>query len=197
MLVVLIAALAARSTHAGTAGRSALRARAAVRLATPSDADLFASLRARLISGDALRPLGPEEVSADMLGPSDVIQYVMDSLVQQRFDVLLGFAAAVQGGGSVDFLGQLQPGAFPSPEALTAFMQKEHRYRTMLRISEWKPMGTCDLSNLSRNGQQKLLVRPETGNWEELYINLQIVPYMELGKRWIITSMHKAAGAES
>lgn len=175
-----------------------LRPRAFARLATPSDEDLFASLRARIEApaGDkTLRPLGPDEVSAESLGPSDLIKYVMDALVQQRFEVLLGFAAAVEGGQSVDFLGQLQPGAFSSPEALTAYMQKEDRYRTMLHIAEWKPMGICDLSNLSRNGQQKLLVKPEVGNWEELYINIQLVPYLESSKRWIITAMHKAAGA--
>ncbi|KAG8464758.1 hypothetical protein KFE25_010126 [Diacronema lutheri] len=186
--------------RAGATRVTLLRARSVVRLATPSDEDLFASLRARLSNGDdpkALQPLGPDEVSAVSLGPADLIKYVMDALVQKRFEVLLGFAAAVEGGKTMDFVGQLQPGAFSSPEALISFMDKEARYRTMLRISEWKPMGQCVLSNLSRNGQQKLLVRPATGNWEELYLNIQLVPYLEASKRWIITSMHKAGTADS
>jgi hypothetical protein len=169
-------------------------ARAAVRCETPSDSDFFASLRARIEQGaskEGIRPLGPDEVGADSLGPDEMVAFVMDALLQQRFDILLGFSQ-VSDSGAIDFLGQLQPGGFTSAEGLTEFLRTDERYRTMLSLSEWKPMGPLGLSNLSRNGEQKLLIRPASGNWEDLYVRVAIIPYQVTSKRWVITAMHKA-----
>lgn len=195
MLMLMPCVTGVASRHALAHRRPQVRStRAAVRCETPSDSDFFASLRSRVersASKGEIRPLGPDEVGADSLGPDDVIAFVMDALVQQRFDVLLGFSQRADS-GALDFLGQLQPGGFSSTEGLTEFMRKEERYRTLLEISEWKPMGPVGLSNLSRNGEQKLLIRPASGNWEDLYVRVAIIPHLVTSKRWVITAMHKA-----
>jgi hypothetical protein len=199
VLLATIPRLGALRSALATPPRRSRYARAAVRLGLASDDDLFASLRARVDKSSeekGLRPLGPDEVGADCMGPTDVIDYVMNAMLQQRWEILLGFAAAVEGAPE-DFLGQVQPGAFSSPEGLTAFLKKEERYRVLLEITEWKPMGTCDLSNLSREGSQKLLVRPESGNWEELYMKLVLVPHLEYSKRWIVTSIYKSGTGDT
>lgn len=133
-----------------------------------SDDDLMASLRSRLQTDDksVLRPLGPDEVGADQMGPADVIDYVMRSIAQDPeagLRVLLGFAVSDQdSSGCIDSLGQLQPGSFGSPAELREFLAADATgvgYETLTALEEWKAMGPPDMSNLSRSAAQKLLVR--------------------------------------
>jgi len=161
-----------------TASIPAIRARrdlAERRAGTPlmlDDAELMASLRARLET-DSPVPLGIDDVGADSMGPSDVISRVMEAMRKGDFVALLGFS--VKADGSVeDPLGQLSVGAFGSADELRGFLAKHERYSTLTKIEEWKPMGPPDMSSMSRKAAQKLLVKRDGGNWEDLFINMQV-----------------------
>ena len=57
-------------------------------------------------------------------------------------------------------------------------------------------MGPPDLSNLSRSAVQKVLVRREGSNWEDLFVNMQLAEIKgdqgELStRRWLITTIYK------
>jgi len=175
----------------------------------PSDADLFAALRKRTQKADEdgpPAPLGPDEVGADAMGPQEVVTYIMRSLkVDQGEDkvglkALMSFAVKYDDGRAEDTLGQVQPGHFTSPAAFAEYLSSEPRYQTLNELSEWKPMGQPDFSNMSKMAAQKLLVRREGGNWEELFINMQLA---EVGgdqgglprRRWLITSIYKQGTA--
>ena len=221
-----------------------------VSMQLPSDDELFASLRARVSVADSKTamppPLGPDEVGADCMGPTDVIEYCMKSLRAQAADgcstdgcrAFLAFAVRMTDKAE-DFVGQLQPGFFtgahafapfyfmhsstltsllPSlslylradPQAFTDYMAAQPRYRTLAQLDEYKCMGTPDFSDMSRKAVQKLLVRKDGGNWEDLHINMAMVEVAPKGdvpdqagntkpgpgakRRWLITSIYKQNG---
>ena len=87
----LLLVLSFAGTHAFSLiapSRACASRTAAATMALPSDEDLFASLRKRMsVSEDnagAPPPLGPDEVGADQMGPSDVVEYCMKSLLAQK-----------------------------------------------------------------------------------------------------------------
>jgi len=185
--------------------------RASATMVLPSDDELFAALRARMEQGDSKNgmppPKGPDEVGADAMGPSDVVEHCMRSLLAQANDgcstdgcrAMLSFAIKVSDKVE-DFVGQLQPGFFSDPQAFTDYIAAQPRYNTLTRIDEYKTMGSPDFSDMSRKAVQKLLVRKAGSNWEDLMINMQVV---ETGaeseggakmKRWLITSIYKQNG---
>ena len=95
-----------------------------------------------------------------------------------------------------DHLGQLQPGCFGTPAALLAYYRTSPRYTILADMHEWKCMGPPDTSNYARSAVQKLLVRGERGNWEELFVNMQLADVAEgVGKRWLITTIYKQGSA--
>ena len=51
------------------------------------DADLMASLRARMETKEAA-PKGVDEVGADQMGPTDVVEYVMNAVTSGDFKTL-------------------------------------------------------------------------------------------------------------
>ena len=175
----------------------------AAKLLMTSDEDLMASLKARMENQETSSPpapLGPDEVGADSMGPNDVVEYIMRSLAQHEdinegCRVLMAFSIAHDDGQQVDSLGQLQPGCFGSPDQLSSWLASSPagRYRPLTDVAEWKPMGQPDMSNMSRNAAQKLLVRMDGENWKDLFLNL-ILADAQVGdmvtKRWMITSMH-------
>jgi len=185
--------------RAGAAVVKLVRPRAAVNMA--SDDDLMASLRARMNKegGGAPAPLGPDEVGADQMAAQDVVDYVMRSLAagdepepNNGLRVLMGFSIAHEDGLQEDTLGQVQPGCFSSPEALRSFLAAG-RYEPLCDLEEWKPMGGPDLSNMSRNAAQKLLVRRAGGNWKDFFINLslgQAVVGERTVPRWLVTNIY-------
>ena len=130
-----------------------------------SDDDLWASLKARIAvteeAGTAPPPLGVEDLGADVMGPTDVVEYVMKSI---RADAevgaknLMSFAVRYDDGVQEDNLGQLQPGSFGAPAALVDYWRGHPRYAALADLDEWKCMGTPEFSNMSRNAAQKLLV---------------------------------------
>jgi len=101
-------------------------------LSLPSDADLFASLRARVEKSESKSgmppPLGPDEVGAESMGPTDVVEYCMKSLLAHVADgttkdgcrVLMAFAVKVTDGKAEDFVGQVQPGCGRRDRSTTA-----------------------------------------------------------------------------
>ena len=180
------------------------RRAAAVTMQLPSDADLFASLRKRTETAteeEAPAPLGPDEVGADQMGPSDVVSYCLRAIKagsEEDFDglkALMSFAVKHDDGRLEDLTGQVQPGSFGTPAELFAYLKQHPRYQTLAQLSEWKPMGSPDTSNMSRNAVQKLLVRREGANWEDLFINMQLAEIKGTGdmptRRWLITSIYK------
>jgi len=160
------------------------------------DTELWKSLNARLEQRNEKKenvPLGMEDTSALSMGPSDVIQYVMNAMLKNDFEALLGFSAKL-GGKVEDFLGQIETGAFSEAETISKFFNSHPRYSTLVCLSEWKAMGSPDTSHTSRQAAQKLLVRRHGGNWEDLFINLRLVEAPAVGKRWVITSIYKQKG---
>jgi len=182
--------------------------RLAVTMALPSDAELFASLRQRVSRSEEGMPppKGPDEVAADTMGPSDVVDYCMKSLLAQAAAAaegcstdgcrtVLAFALKVAD-KMEDFVGQLQPGFFSDPQAFTDYIAAQPRYNTLTRLEEYKCMGTPDFSDMSRRAVQKVLVRRAGSNWEDMMINMQMVEVdgdepTKKSRRWLITSIYK------
>ena len=197
--------------------RSPVGAARAARAVMISDDELFASLKQRLSQSQektrdgAPPPLGPDDVGADSMGPTDVVEYIMQSLVAlqsagqgEACKVLMSFAVKVREGKAEDFVGQLQPGYFSDPQTLENYLSSQPRYETLTRMEEYKCMGTPDFSEMSRKAVQKLLVRRPGKNWEDLMINMQLVEVDASGatppataggppksRRWLITSIYK------
>ena len=166
------------------------------------DAALLRSLAQR-ISGQRpegqTAPLGPDDLTADKTGPQDVVRMVMDAFAQgadlesrtlEGCRVLLSFAASVDDNETCDFLGQVQPGAFGDPAALVAFLSSEPNYRTLATLGEWKESGGPETSNYGRSCAQKLLVRRDGSDWEQMYMNMQLCDTPH-GKRWIVMTIFK------
>jgi len=181
-------------------------ARARVTASAPSDDDLFASLRSRLSQTEdsaALPvPLGPDEIGADAMGPSDVIDYCMRSLradAQAGSKALLAFAAKED--QMEDHVGQLLPGFFSDASEFVTHLASQPRYETLTCLSEFKCMGTPDFSDMSKRAAQKLLVRRDGANWEEFFVNLQLTKVESEAEsalprmRWIIISIYKQGTA--
>ena len=70
----------------------------------------------------------------------------------------------------------------------------------LTRLNEYKFMGSPDFSDMSRKAAQKILVRRDGANWEDLMVNMQIVDVQRGGgegdapqktRRWLITSIYK------
>ena len=93
-------------------------------------------------------PLGPDEVGAECMGPSDVVEYCMKSLLAQAMDgcstdgcrTMLSFAVKADDKAE-DFVGQLQPGYFSDPRAFMNYIAAQPRYETLTRLDEYKCMG--------------------------------------------------------
>ena len=204
---VLALSLCATSTHALAVGAIPLlrgTAPALVHVAMTSDDALWASLKARIAVGEdasaAPPPLGIDDVGADCMGPADVVDHVMRSMKVDA-DVgatsLMSFAVKYASDGKTeDHVGQLLPGSFGTPKALVDHFKTSARYAILTNLEEWKCMGPPDTSNYTRNAVQKLLVRGDGGNWEELFVNMQLAEVTEgVGKRWLITTIYKQGSA--
>lgn len=197
--------------HLAKTRPSASRRAAAVHML--DDADLYAALRKRTEASEAgspsLAPLGPDEVGADQMGPQDVVSYCMRSIAAESEDgcpateegckTMLSFAVSYDDKPE-DTLGQVQVGYFKSPQGLVDYWAQNPRYETLTRLSEWKPMGPPEMKDNSRKAAQKLLVRREGANWEDMFINMALVDMAgEQGalprKRWLITSVYKQGTA--
>ena len=127
----------------------------------------------------------------------------MDGCTTDGCRTMLSFAQKVSDKAE-DFVGQLQPGYFTDPQAFVDDMAAQPRYQTLTRLAEYKPMGTPDFSDMSRKAVQKLLVRRDGANWEDLHINMQMVEVEEHSgadkkpgktRRWLITSIYKQNSA--
>ena len=159
------------------------------------------------------------------MGPAEVLSHVMRSLQQGGLDgctALLGFSLKPPSGGGVeDFLGQVcgwdcelyaaqsrnlppshsqvQPGFYASPQELLDYLLTHERYATLCSLSEFKPMGPPEYSDMARRAAAKLLVRRDGRNWEDFFVNLELV---DLGagapapKRWLITTIFKQGVAQ-
>ena len=111
------------------------------------------SLRARLDrdqSGGTVTPLGIDDVGADKMGPIDVISYCMEALKASSVDgdlngcrVLLGFSVSAE--DVIDYLGQVQPGAFSDPAVLRSYLSAQPRYISLVSLSEYKCMGVPEM----------------------------------------------------
>jgi len=82
-------------------------------------------------------------------------------------------------------------GYFRDPAMCVDYFEGESRYRVLTDLAEWKLMGPPEVSNYARNVAQKMLVRAEDGNWEDMYMNLALADTPDVGKRWIILSIYK------
>jgi hypothetical protein len=145
------------------------------------------------------------------MGPQDVVSYIMQALTAEQDDAwpghktLLSFAVKCEDKAE-DVVGQLQPGFFDAPGALADYFRDNPRYATLNEMSEWKPMGPPQLSNMSRNAAAKMLIRREGANWEEFFMNMVLadmpaasgdasLPPAIARKRWLITSIYKQGTA--
>ena len=196
-MLALLSASAAGYTLTVAPPLPAARTRA-VRMSF-DDESLMASLRARMATaetdtaagGELLPVLSIEDMGADAMGPRDVLEYAMKAFAidcDEGCRVLMG--CAPKGGEKEDSLGQVQPGAFADPRSLADFFGGHERYKMLLSVSEWKCMDLT-MSNLSRNVASKLLIRRDGANWEDLFVNMQLVDTEVVGKRWLITSVYK------
>ena len=169
-----------------------------------SDDDLFAELRARqsgakdASQSGAPPPLGPDDVGADSMGPAEVVEYCLASLQassEAGAKALMSFAVKYDdGSGAEDKLGQLQPGHFGDVVAFATFLAGHERYETLTQLEEYKCMGPPELKNSARGAAQKLLVRRDGRNWEDLFVNMQLAdmgPDAVTPRRWLITSIYK------
>jgi len=207
MLRMMLVLAGLGCSHALTVGLSTRVRNAAVSMTMPSDDALFASLRSRLSQAEdkasAPVPLGPDEVGAEVMGPADVVDYCMRSLradSEQGCKALMSFAAKAD--QAEDILGQLQPGFFSDSSSLVAQLASQPRYETLTRLSEFKCMGQPEFSNMARSAAQKLLVRRDGANWEDLFVNMQLATMDAVegeapmaSRRWIITSIYKQGTA--
>ena len=61
-------------------------------------------------------------------------------------------------------------------------------------MSEWKAVGDPEERGragvVGHTAAQKILIRRESGNWEQMYCNLQLYD-SPLGRRWGVTSIYK------
>ena len=179
--------------------------RASQILLSEADDSLYASLNARIAvsegtAGGAPPPLGVDDVGADKMGPDEVLDYVMKSLVHDPVDgckAFMSFSAKESDGRPIDSFGQLRAGAFTSPEAFRDWLAGQKFYATLARLEEFKPMGPYQMSDMSRNAEQKFIVRRPGGNWEDLTIKMRLMEGEPWGKRWIITSLYKHHGPEN
>ena len=134
--------------------------------ASSSDSELAKALRARIATVDDKTKspvLGKDEIGAEHMAPHDVVRFVMNALKRSPEDgvtALLQFSAQTDGMEQLDFVGQLQPGAF-SPEALLRYFETEPRYQALSAVSESKAMGQPELKHNAKKAVQKLLVRRE------------------------------------
>ena len=170
--------------------------------ASPSDSERAKALRARIATvDDNTKPpvLGKDEIGAEHMAPHDVVRFVMNALKRSPEDgvtALLQFSAQTDGMEQLDFVGQLQPGAF-SPEALLRYFETEPRYQALSAVSESKAMGQPELKHNAKKAVQKLLVRREGRNWEELFINLVLTEAPPpMYKRWLVASIYKQGTGE-
>jgi len=149
------------------------------------------------------RALGPDDVTADKMNVQDIVKYIMDAFRPAGEDsgkyegcrVLMSFSQLIEDGRQIDFLGQLQPGAFSNPSSLETYLREEQRYRALAYLSEWKAVGAPEERGRAgvagQTAAQKLLIRRgQSGNWEQMYCNLQLFD-SPLGRRWSVTSIYK------
>lgn len=177
-----------------------------------ADDDLMSALRARMADvgsgagpsggGEGAGPprLGPDELGADCMGPADVVNYILRSLMSGGADgakAILGFAVTGPDYGALeDGLGQMQPGAFGDGASFLAYLAGHARYRTLTTLDEFKLVDATD-SDYGRKVAHKLLVRRDGANWEDLFINLSLCDTAgPAGKRWLVTSIYKQGEAQ-
>ena len=162
---------------------------------TAEEQSFFNALTAR-----RLETMGPQDVSADLLAPQELVSFVMRSLstsAGQGARVMLGFSAVPHPSWHLeDGRGQLQPGAFSDAGALHEFLSGQVRYTTLTRLHEWECVGPVELSSVGQKAVQRCNVRDEQGAaWETLTINMQRGEDVAIGvPRWLITSIFKPAG---
>ena len=139
-----------------------------------------------------------------MMGPDEVLTYVMKSLVHDPIEgckACMSFSVKEdETWRPIDSFGQLRAGAFRSPEAFSEWLGGQKFYATLTKLEEFKPMGPVQMSDMSRNAEQKFLVRRPGANWEDLTVKLRLMegdgsqPWV---KRWVITSLYKHHGPEN
>jgi len=164
------------------------------------DSSLSASFVARIAGlrqEGELKPLGPDDVSALSMGPRDVLETVLCAFQGAGSDgcyegcrVMLCFAQEFEGDRPVDSLGRLRPGAFVSASAFEDYLRSEPRYRALAVLAEWKPMGAPETSGHGHAAAQKLLVRRDGANWEQMYLNMELRGTGEK-RRWLVMSIYK------
>ena len=138
------------------------------------------------------------------MGPDEVLTYVMKSLVHDPIEgckACMSFSVKEdETWRPIDSFGQLRAGAFRSPEAFSEWLGGQKFYATLTKLEEFKPMGPVQMSDMSRNAEQKFLVRRPGANWEDLTVKLRLMegdgsqPWV---KRWVITSLYKHHGPEN
>jgi hypothetical protein len=202
---------AARPGAGCAASRSHAIARTSSLSLSAADDSLYASLRSRLAvsegaadAGGAPAPLGVDDVGAEKMGPDEVLTYVMKSLVHDPIEgckACMSFSVKEdETWRPIDSFGQLRAGAFRSPEAFSEWLGGQKFYATLTKLEEFKPMGPVQMSDMSRNAEQKFLVRRPGANWEDLTVKLRLMegdgsqPWV---KRWVITSLYKHHGPEN
>jgi hypothetical protein len=164
------------------------------------DAELSASLVKRIAGirpeGET-RPLGPSDVSAINMGPNDVVQIIFDAFMgsaeagcHEGCRVLMSFSQVFDDERPVDSLGQLRPGAFESPSACGDYLNSEPRYRALALLAEWKISGAPETRDRGFSAAQKLLVRREGYNWEQMYCNMELRGE-GMDRRWVVMSIYK------
>ena len=193
MIALVATAALAFNPHAPALGRPAVRRAPAPRLA-----DDLAAEFARRVAADSekktLPVLGVEDLGADVMGPIEVVDYVMKGLAggpEVGLAAVLQFSLKVDGPPE-DELGQVRPGTFGDPAAFGEYLGSagNGRYTIMNRLSEFKCMGVPDTSDMGRQAVQKLLIRSDEGNWKDLFLNMRLMKEFEPAPRWVITSIY-------
>lgn len=164
------------------------------------DAELSAALVKRIAGirpeGET-RPLGPDDVSALSMGPRDVVQVIFDAFkgsaeagCYEGCRVLMSFSQLFDNDRPVDSLGRLRPGAFETASACGDYLSSEPRYRALALLAEWKTSGAPETSDRGFSAAQKLLVRRDGYNWEQMYCNMELRGE-GMDRRWLVMSIYK------
>jgi hypothetical protein len=195
--------VAAHRPGASPGLHAAMRSRIARRSSpiAAEDGALMASLRKRLAQdagGESLAPRGPDEVSAAKLGPQAVVEYGMRALALERWDLLIDFSQPVEGGKFTDSTGRIVPGAFSHERYLVAYAREQKRYAPLTAFDKWELDGSVQTSDSGRQAMQLVRIHSkgageEQGAWSTVEFRLLRVPYKEVNRRWLITSVDMPA----
>jgi len=166
------------------------------------DADLQRELAARVSGLDRkeweLPPLAKEDVTANLLGPQDVLKMVLTVFQKAPgtkgayagSHALMGFSAKFDERFEPELMPgaqpRLQPGGFASVEDLGDYLLTDPVYASVAMNAEFKLLGPERELSYNERTEKVFLLRKGSKNWEEMRVELRLVK-----DRWLIMNLYK------